>query len=120
MTPLFRSKPENREPRPATRTRFPARRFARVTAIHREKAPVAWKFAVLCLRSRHGVVPEELASFSVERRGTTHERKRIMLVQMIQVKFKLFINCITDRKSRAQSRKEVSTKSHARDPPLMA
>src|SRR5215472_13686292 len=50
--------------------------------------------SVTLLRNWHVVVPEDLPLFSVERRGTTHERKRIMLICSSDVKFKLFIVCI--------------------------
>jgi hypothetical protein len=59
----------------------------------RRKTPCSFdqNLEITSLRNWHGVVPEELPLFGVERRGTTHERKRIMLAPAIEVKFKLFI-----------------------------
>ena len=50
---------------------------------------------VTALRNRHGIVPEALPLFSVEKEDTTHKRKRIMLSGTLEVKFKLFIVGIT-------------------------
>jgi hypothetical protein len=45
-------------------------------------------------------VPEDLPLFCVEKEGATHERKRIMLLEISEVKFKLFIIGITAKKWR--------------------
>lgn len=61
-------------------------------------ARVGPDLVVTLLRNWHGVVPEDLPLFSVERRETTHERMRIMLIGRGDVKFKLFIAGISKRR----------------------
>lgn len=61
-------------------------------------ARVGPDLVVTLLRNWHGVVPEDLPRFSVERRETTHQRMRIMLIRRGDVKFKLFIACISKRR----------------------